>query len=165
MGSGEGHGVDRGPTLAVTALDGQAAPHASRSPQTAPEVEGPFTTSLLSRTTPSPCPHSSDGVPSFRESLRLRGIQAAGADVLMASWRPSTGKQYQSHLRRWASFCGGRDINPFSPTVTDVINFLTVSFTRGVGYSSINTSRGALSSLGIMLEGVSAGAICLWSGF
>ena len=150
--------MDSGPSLEITALDGQAAPYADRSPQTAQEIREHFDASLLSRNTPYHGTHSLDGVPSFRESLRVRGIQKESADIIMASWKPGTEKQYQSHLKRWASFCGGRDINPFNPNVNDIINFLTVSFNRGVGYSSINTSRGALSSLGVMVDGASAGS-------
>lgn len=37
------------------------------------------------------------------------------------------------------------------------MNFLSVTFHRGVGYTSLNTARGALSSLGITVDGCSAG--------
>lgn len=37
------------------------------------------------------------------------------------------------------------------------MNFLTETFHRGVGYESVNTARGALSSLGIVLDGCRAG--------
>lgn len=38
------------------------------------------------------------------------------------------------------------------------MNFLSVTFHRGVSYTSINTARGALSSLGITVDGCSAGS-------
>lgn len=41
--------------------------------------------------------------------------------------------------------------------MTNIINFLTASFLKGVGYNSVNTTRGALSSLGIILDGFPAG--------
>lgn len=37
------------------------------------------------------------------------------------------------------------------------MNFLTDTFHRGVGYESLNTARGALSSLGIVVDGCRAG--------
>lgn len=41
--------------------------------------------------------------------------------------------------------------------MTDIVNFLSDTFHRGVGYESVNTARGALSSLGIVLDGCRAG--------
>ncbi|XP_076036398.1 uncharacterized protein LOC143022180 [Oratosquilla oratoria] len=83
--------------------------------------------------------------------------ESAGTDLILASWKPGTSKQYRSHINRWAQFCHRRDINPTTPIVTDVINFLTETFHRGVGYNSINTARGALSSLEIVVDGCRAG--------
>jgi len=36
--------------------------------------------------------------------------------------------------------------------MNDVIDFLTEQFNNGLGYSALNTARGALSSLGICLQ-------------
>lgn len=41
--------------------------------------------------------------------------------------------------------------------MSDIINFLSETFHRGVGYGCLNTARGALSSLGIMVDGCRAG--------
>jgi len=42
--------------------------------------------------------------------------------------------------------------------VNDVIEFLTEQYNKGLGYSALNTARGALSSLGIRLESFPAGS-------
>ncbi|XP_042877619.1 uncharacterized protein LOC122256772 [Penaeus japonicus] len=75
----------------------------------------------------------------------------------MASWKPGTGKQYRPHFKRWTQFCSRWEVDPFTPTVEQVINFLSETFYRGVGYECINTARAALSSLGIVVDGRRAG--------
>ena len=42
--------------------------------------------------------------------------------------------------------------------MTDVIDFLTDLFDKGLGYSSINCARSALSSLGIKIDSISVGS-------
>ena len=96
-------------------------------------------------------------LPLVREQLRERGVSSAGTDIIMASWRPATAKQYRPHIKRWLQFCGRKCINSFNPTVADIVNFLSDTFHRGVGYDSVNTARGALSSLGIVVDGCRAG--------
>lgn len=54
-------------------------------------------------------------------------------------------------------FCCRRDLDPLNPSVSHIINFLSETFHRGVGYDCINTARGALSSLGIVVDGYRAG--------
>lgn len=149
--------MDSGSAVEITALDGHAAQHAGRSPQTDQEISDHFDTPLFSRSSPHGS-HSVDGLPSLRESLRVQGVQTEGADIILASWGPGTQKQYRTHLTKWSEFCCQRDLNPFTPSAPNIINFLTDSFNRGVGYSSLNMARGALSSLGIVVDGVSAGS-------
>lgn len=96
-------------------------------------------------------------MPTVRETLRERGISAEGADIILASWKPGTAKQYRPHIRRWMQFCDRSDINPLDPTVSNIINFLTETFHRRVGYECLNTARGALSSLGIVVNSCRAG--------
>lgn len=50
-----------------------------------------------------------------------------------------------------------QDINPIVLTVHDIVNFLAQTFHRGVYYDYANTARGALSSLGIVVDGCRAG--------
>lgn len=75
----------------------------------------------------------------------------------MSSWRPATAKQYRTHVNSWLQFSDRGHIDPLNPTVTDIVNFLADTFHRGVGYEAVNTARGALSSLGIVVDGCRAG--------
>ena len=65
----------------------------------------------------------------------------------MASWRASTAKQYQIHLSRWEMFCKSRNINKFNASIENGIDFLASLYEKGLGYSTINTARSALSSV------------------
>ena len=65
----------------------------------------------------------------------------------MASWRKSTGKQYTTYLSRWLTYCKDKKLNVTHATVNDGLDFLTLLYQQGVGYSAINTARSALSSV------------------
>ena len=55
-------------------------------------------------------------------------------------------------------YCSRKKIDSFSASIREVIEFLTEQFEAGLGYSSLNTARGALSSLGLKLEQFAAGS-------
>ncbi len=88
-------------------------------------------------------------------SLIWRSPQGQGiskqAAIVLKSWRTGTLKQYQTYLNKWAVFCGERQVHPFSPSLTEVLDFLTL-FEEGTQYSGLNTARSALSAI-IMLPG------------
>ena len=65
----------------------------------------------------------------------------------MASWRQSTGKQYQCYLLKWIEFCQKENIPIAQADVNDGLKFLTYLYQTGVGYSAINTARSALSAV------------------
>lgn len=143
--------------LAIPALDGNTAQDARRRPEAHNEAEGRADATLINGGTSHHAAHQTDGMSTVRKNLRERGISEEGADIILASWRPGTEKQYRTHINRWTQFCHRRDINPFTPTICEIINFLSETFHRGVGYSCVNTARGALSSLGIVVDGCAAG--------
>ena len=79
--------------------------------------------------------------------------------VQTSSWPPGDLQLRSSisHMSTGGSFCNSWNINPLAPTVANVVNFLSDTFHRGVGYTSVNTARGAVSSLGIVVDGCRAG--------
>ncbi|XP_063859168.1 uncharacterized protein LOC135100135 [Scylla paramamosain] len=149
--------LDGGSSVAVPVLDGHAAPVANRLPTFDNEQEECSNTPVHNRSTPHHVPHEAHGMPSVRENLQKRGVSPAAADIILASWKPGTERQYRPHVQRWSLFCGRRNVDPTSPTVGHIVNFLTETFDRGVGYECVNTARGALSSLGIVVDGCRAG--------
>ena len=86
-------------------------------------------------------------MPLVREQLQKLGLSSDTIDILMASWRKSTGKQYTTYLTRWATYCKNKQVNVTHATINDGLDFLTLLYKQGVGYSAINTARSALSSV------------------
>ena len=58
-----------------------------------------------------------------------------------------TEKTFHSHVERFAKFCRERYTDPIQTTIEIGIEFLTEYFKTGVGYSSVNSARSALSSI------------------
>ncbi|KAH3806244.1 uncharacterized protein LOC127860415 [Dreissena polymorpha] len=93
----------------------------------------------------------------IRKSFEDRQIPKRAVDIMLASWKPSTQKQYSVYIRRWFLFCSKREINTLQVTVNDVLDFLTQLFDSGLSYDTINIARSALSSLGFLLDGFVVG--------
>jgi len=43
-------------------------------------------------------------------ALDNKSLSSAAKEIIMASWRPGTGKQYNSFLGRWEKFCAQKAI-------------------------------------------------------
>ena len=65
----------------------------------------------------------------------------------MASWRSGTQKQYKVYLEKWILFCCEGEVNYCSPPISDALEFLMGLYAQGLGYSTLNTARSALSSI------------------
>ena len=77
-------------------------------------------------------------------------------EIIMASWKNTTRKQYGTYLQQWSEHCIQRGTRALSPTIKDITVFLTELYDRGLGYSGINIARSALSNI-ITIDGVAAG--------
>lgn len=54
-------------------------------------------------------------------------------------------------------FCSSGEIDPFNPTLTSVMDFLTDLFNKGLGYSGINTAKSAISNIVYIVNNVQIG--------
>lgn len=99
-----------------------------------------------------------DSVQVIRISLTERCVSAEAANISMCSWRPSTKKQYNTVIQKWFLFCHKKQVDSVQISLSNVLDFLTSLYHDGLGYSAINTARSALSAIGIILEGFSAGS-------
>lgn len=96
-------------------------------------------------------------MPIIREHLSSTGLSERARHLIMSSWRPATKKQYQVYLTKWKQYCGQREIDPLLPSVLDTIDFLAELFDSGIGYSSMNTARCALSAYITLPNGTTLG--------
>ena len=117
----------------------------------------PETPAVLTRETrcdtPS-SPHANHYGSSFvRTTLQKLGLPAATEDLICASWRKGTQSQYSSSLKSWRSFCTTQKVDPYTPSIKDILHFLTELYNTGAVYSVIATARSALSGI-ISIPGI-----------
>lgn len=97
------------------------------------------------------------GLSLIGQTLIGHNLSTKAKDIIMASWRTGTTKQYDVYLKRWEQFCQSKGINRLDASVENGIDFLATLFTSGLGYSAINTARSALSSVLILPNNITFG--------
>ncbi len=85
--------------------------------------------------------------------------------ILKSSFAPSTWKQYQSVIAKWNVFCTMHKYSINKPEINNVLHFLTDLYEKGLGYTSVNTARAALSVVVRNVEGINIGDHPLISRF
>ncbi len=95
-----------------------------------------------------------DGLSFIRGYYSKQGIFEHIANVLLDSWRSGTQKQYAVYLNKCNVFCGERKIDPYSPNLNQVLDFLHTQL--HLSYLSLNTARSALSCI-IYIDNVPVG--------
>ena len=93
----------------------------------------------------------------IREGLNKYALSLAAKDVLMASWRDGTSKQYHTYLNKWNQYCRDKNIDVFQPGITNGIEFIVSLYKSGLRYSAINTACSALSSMLVLEDRVKFG--------
>ena len=125
-------------------------------PDPPPSIHGEPPSVTVRRETVGVATGPAEGAPSeietssvqiIRDSLGRQGIQGNAADLILASIRKSTLKQYGTYIQKWLVFCAGRKSDPLCPPMSDILDFLTELYKKGNGYSAINTARSALSMI------------------
>ena len=107
----------------------------------------PSTTPLSQWPASTPQESSSDGMSCVRRSLSRYNFPEEVTDILMASWRTGTKKQYATYVKKWMAFCRESEINYYTPPLNDPLQFLSGLFRQGLSYSTLNTARSALSTI------------------
>ena len=74
-------------------------------------------------------------------------LSKAAIEIISASWRQRTEENYNGHIKRFVDFCHKWQADPLCATTETDIEFLTKYFNAGVGYSTVNYARSALSFL------------------
>ena len=105
---------------------------------------------------------SSGGPPTSRVGyLRQRyqdcRVSEGATKLLLVSWRQKSSKTYDSLFGKWVSWCRGRDSDPVSCAIGEVINFLAHLYEQGYQYRSINSYRSAISSVHEKVDGYEVG--------
>lgn len=80
-------------------------------------------------------------------SFQNKGFSKDTKKLMAASWRAGTRKDYQVKFHKFHSWCSQREINPYSATLNDCIEFLTSLYNAGLKYRTIAGYRSMLSVL------------------
>ncbi|XP_064467818.1 uncharacterized protein LOC135378673 [Ornithodoros turicata] len=142
------------PDLAVAAMVPLSVASGLRRTSTHPTPPGSSPQSArcispIGRPQPSPSCVEADQRPPSHSSL---SGEAAG--LISASWRRGTRLAYNSCWRRWDSWCSARLLDPFSPPLNTVLNFLAyLHYQEHLSYRTINSYRSALSQTIGVCEG------------
>ena len=84
---------------------------------------------------------------SFRSMPRGFELPEDTWALISLSWRDSTKCQYNSALQKWLSYCTERSVHSASPSINDVLTFLTHLYKTGLSYSTISSVKSVLSTL------------------
>ena len=91
----------------------------------------PSTTTLSQWPASTTQESSSDGMSCVRSFSRYNFPEEV-TDILMASWRTGTKKQYATYVKKWMAFCRVREINYYTPPLSDALQFLSGLFVKGL---------------------------------
>lgn len=83
----------------------------------------------------------------IREKLTTKGLSTVATDIILQSWRKSTGQLYGTYFGKWMLFSETEQVNPFDPPTETVLAFLSSLYEKNIGYSAINTAKSAISSI------------------
>lgn len=84
------------------------------------------------------------GMSYVRECFRRMQIPADVTQVLTASWRKGTQRQYATYLQKWVAFCSEREVDCLAPSLNDAVNTRN---NKGLSYSGKQPARQYLLSL------------------
>ncbi|XP_068994040.1 uncharacterized protein [Neodiprion pinetum] len=81
----------------------------------------------------------------IRKAFEIRNVPEESFELMLASLRNSSMKQYDGALRKWWSFCSDRNVSPFDNSIENVLLLLTNEYNKGASYGSLNCLRSALA--------------------
>lgn len=88
-----------------------------------------------------------DSVAPLNRNFEAEGFSESTRKLLTASWRKGTQKDYVKKFEKYNSWCGEREINPYSATLDQIADFLTFLFESGLQYRTISGYRSMLSAV------------------
>ena len=86
-------------------------------------------------------------MPFIGQALQRYDLSPGVQEIIIQSWRDSTRKQYSTYLSKWENFCLQQGHIPLNPKTVNVLEFLNNLFSQGLGYSTLNTARSAITSV------------------
>lgn len=92
------------------------------------------------------------------KALAEYGMSEESVKLLLSSCSASTQKHYASALSKWIINCKESKVDPLNANIANIVDYLVKLFKSGLGYSSLNTVRSALSLVVKPIDGNSVGS-------
>ncbi|CAC5411063.1 unnamed protein product [Mytilus coruscus] len=80
-------------------------------------------------------------------NFKAEGFSESARNLLNASWRKGTRKDYITKFEKYNSWCGEKQIDPYTATLNQVADFLAYLFELGLQYRTISGYRSMLSAV------------------
>ena len=110
----------------------------------------------------SSTPNDNSGLPTPCRISCVRAQYGEISDeafkIISSAWRKGTERSYSSTWKKWVEWCSRSQANSLSPSLKDVVQFLTEEFMQGRQYSTINSYRSALSATLTPIDGYPVGS-------
>ena len=84
---------------------------------------------------------------AINRQLSAKGFSQRVRDLLSASWRAGTQKDYSCKFKQFNSWCSQRQIDLYSASLAECAEFLTFLYHKGLQYRTIAGYRSMLSSV------------------
>ena len=164
--TGPGNRCSNKPPLASPTLVSSSPLSTYGQPSDSTMFQNPPDTVSQRCTSPLEEPAAANSLQTLRRTFEQRGISSQAADIIIRSWTCGTQKQYQPYIKKWLEFCHGRESNPYDPPIATVLDFLVSLLSeKGLGYSTLNTARSAISATVLPLNDVTIGSNPIISRF
>ncbi|XP_071133050.1 uncharacterized protein [Mytilus edulis] len=118
-----------------------------RLPNQSPDTIRPSLSTEVPSVSSGPGCIQSDCLASIDRSFQAEGFSQEARNLLSASWRKGTQKDYSAKFKKYCSWCGTREINPLNATLNQVADFLAYLFENGLQYRTIAGYRSMLSNV------------------
>ena len=93
----------------------------------------------------------------FRQITTSRNLSETALELIENAKAKGTRSCYRSAWNKFNGWCSGKQINPTSCPVENILNYLSVLFEQGMKYRTINSHRSAISHFHNPIEGFKAG--------
>ena len=101
----------------------------------------------------------------FREKLTKKLFSQKVSEIFLSSWRKETASQYESSWKARSGWCSEWEINPFSATLENILEFLAVLFYEGFKFRTFRLYRSAISSIHETVDGCVIGKRSMMATF
>ena len=88
----------------------------------------------------------SDGLADQRNVLIAEGFSRKTADTILASKSKNTMAQYRSGWNHFSEWCSGKDIDPYTSTISMILNYFQDCFDQGLQFNTVKSRQSAIAA-------------------